>query len=221
MGFSGAGTRAVRAAVFTALCVTLSAGAHVLFTGKPLPLPVVAAVSAAVFVIAFLLAARERRFRHIAALLLPAQLAADAVFTTGQAACYSSAPPTLPVRLIGIDLICAGGDLGTPLARLLSGSDTAVDPAAPWLLLGAHLCVGLVAAGWLRGGERALARVLRAAETAGFRPLRLVTAVRTVGRRPETAVVRPAPAPRRPAPAPLLSHSVLRRGPPSAVVLAA
>ncbi|WP_130799929.1 hypothetical protein, partial [Streptomyces otsuchiensis] len=195
MAFSGLGIRVVRAAVFTALCVTLSAGAHVLFSGKPLPLPVVTSVTAVVFVIALLLAGRERRFRHIAALLLPLQLGADAVFTTGQTACYSSAPPPVPVRLIGVDLICAGGDLGTPLARLVSGTDTAINPAAPWLLLAAHLCVGLLAAGWLRGGEQAVARLLRAAVAAGFRPLRLVAAVSVVGRRPAVIGPRPTPLP--------------------------
>lgn len=218
MGTSGIGTRLARSAVFTALCVMLSAGAHVLFSGQPLPLPVVAGVTATVFVLAFLLAGRERRFWHIAALLLPLQVAADAVFTTGQTACYSTAPPPVPLRLGGVDLLCAGGDFGTPLARLAVGADAAANPAAPWLLLAAHLAVGLLAAGWLRCGDEALAKLLRSAVAAGFRPLRLVTATGTARQDVPAAIAGPIPHRARPVVSPLLNHSVLRRGPPTAVV---
>jgi hypothetical protein len=218
MGISGVGTRLARTAVFTALCVMLSGAAHVLLSGRPLPLAAVAAVTATVFVLAYLLAGRERRFWQIAALLLPLQLTADAVFTTGQITCYTSAGAPVPVRLAGMDLLCAGGDFGTPLARLAGGAGTAANPAAPWLLLAAHLAVGLLAAGWLRCGEDALARLLRSAVAAGFRPLRLVTAVDTTGRFPATAGAPPVPHRVRSAVSPLLSHSVLRRGPPATVV---
>jgi hypothetical protein len=212
--------RVARAAVFAALCVTLSAGAHVLLSGQPLPVPVVAAVAAGVFLIAFALAGgRERRFWQIAALLLPLQLAADTVFTTGQAACYGpgGGPVTGPLRVMGIDLVCAGGEVGTPLARLASGAAdplATAHPAGPWLLLAAHVAVGLTAAAWLRGGDAALVRLLRAAAAATFRPL--LVAVAALSPAPH-AEPRPAPRARLslPAPAlPLLSHTVLRRGPP-------
>jgi predicted membrane-bound dolichyl-phosphate-mannose-protein mannosyltransferase len=71
MGISGIGTRLARTAVFTALCVMLSSAAHVLLSGRPLPLGAVVGVSACVFVLAYLLAGRERRFWGIAGLLLP------------------------------------------------------------------------------------------------------------------------------------------------------
>ncbi|NSC21169.1 hypothetical protein FM076_08075, partial [Streptomyces albus subsp. chlorinus] len=82
-----AGMRTARAGLFTALCVTLSCGAHVLLSGSPVPLRPLLAVSAAVFVLAFALAGRERGYARIAALLVPLELAADTVFTTGQHAC--------------------------------------------------------------------------------------------------------------------------------------
>ncbi|KOG91659.1 membrane protein, partial [Streptomyces varsoviensis] len=84
MDISAVRLRALRAALFTALCVLLSATTHVLLSGAPLPVATVAALSAAVFVIAYALAGRERGYGHIAALLVPLELAADAVFTTGQ-----------------------------------------------------------------------------------------------------------------------------------------
>ncbi|MDT0264996.1 hypothetical protein RM844_01700 [Streptomyces sp. DSM 44915] len=221
MGSSTSGIRVFRAAVFAALCVTLSAGAHVLISGRPLPTPAVALVTLGVFVVALTLAGnRERGFGAIAALLIPLQLAADAVFTAGQSACYGPGgqPVPGPTRLFGFDLVCAGGEVGTPLARLLAGepSPLAQAPghgAGPWLLLAAHVGVGLVAAGWLRGGERAVARLLRAAGAATFRPLLIAWAVAGAWVR-EPA--RPAPAharPERPT-TPPLAHSVRRRGPP-------
>ncbi|TDC10584.1 hypothetical protein E1265_31120 [Streptomyces sp. 8K308] len=218
MGISASWIRVLRAAVFAALCVTLATGAHVLLSGAPLPLPTVALVAAGVFAVTLLLAGdRERGFWPIAGLLVPLQLAADTVFTAGQATCYGpgGGPVTGPLRLLGVDLFCGGGDLGAPLAGLaVSGPGPLT--ASPWLLLAAHLAVGLLAAGWLRGGEAALARLLRATMAATFRPLLLAVAA-VAAPRPAR---RPLPHPiegERPAPAlPVLAHSVLRRGPPAA-----
>ncbi|GAA2599452.1 hypothetical protein [Streptomyces axinellae] len=226
-----AGIRTARAAVFTALCVTLSAGAHVLLSGSPVPLPPLVAISAGVFLLAFALAGRERGFARIASLLIPLELAADTVFTTGQHACYGRAggPVAGPLRSVGFDLLCGGGSVGTPLARMAArGGESgtlslsahgALGPAVPWLLLAGHICVGLLAAAWLRRGEAALAGLLRAVAASAFRPLRLAVAVC----RPSHGATGPARAPRAPAvrtPAalPLLTHSVHRRGPPALAV---
>lgn len=221
-----AGIRTARAAVFTALCVTLSTGAHVLLSGSPVPLTPLLAISSGVFLLAFALAGRERGFGRIASLLIPLELAADTVFTTGQHACYGQAggPVAGPLRSVGVDLLCGGGSVGTPLAHIAArgeagtlplGADGAAGPAVPWVLLAAHVGVGLLAAAYLRRGEAALARLLRAVAANAFRPLRLALAVcRTAGDR-----VRPARMPRTagartPLALPLLFHSVPRRGPP-------
>ncbi|MFF4698657.1 hypothetical protein [Streptomyces chattanoogensis] len=66
----GCGHRAVRAVLFTALCVALSAASHVLLSGAPL-----APAAAALLV---------------------------------------------PLRSAGRELLCRGGELGTPLARLIA-----------------------------------------------------------------------------------------------------
>lgn len=91
MDISGNQLRAVRAALFTAVVVTLSTASHVLLSRVPLPLGTMAAIAAAVFVIAYALAGRERGFGRIAALLIPLELTADTVFTTGQHVCYGRA----------------------------------------------------------------------------------------------------------------------------------
>lgn len=224
MDISGTQLRAVRAALFTALVVTLSTASHVLLSRVPLPLNTVAAVASAVFGLAYALAGRERGFGRIAALLIPLELAADTVFTTGQHVCYGAAggPVTGPLRSVGLDVLCGDGTgVGAPLARMtgtgtdrLAASLVHAGPATAWLLLAAHVGVGLLAAAWLHRGERALAQLLRAVAATTFRPLLLAAAAVTARRRP--AVRRPPRPVHRAAGARerILAHSLGRRGPP-------
>ncbi|MCX5523492.1 hypothetical protein OG342_11555 [Streptomyces bobili] len=225
MDISGTRLRAVRAALFTAVVVTLSTASHVLLSQAPLPLNAVAALAAAVFLLAYALAGRERGFGRIAALLIPLELAADTVFTTGQHVCYGRAggPVTGPLRSVGFDLLCGDGTgVGAPLARVTGADPERVggllahaDPSTAWLLLGAHIGVGLLAAAWLRRGERALAQVLRAATATTFRPLLLAVAAVTVRSAPAVRrLPRPAPRPAATGLDRILVHSLGRRGPP-------
>ncbi|MEU1403546.1 hypothetical protein ABZ471_14475 [Streptomyces sp. NPDC005728] len=226
MDISGTQLRAVRAALFTAVVVTLSTASHVLLSRAPLPVSTVAAVAAGVFLTAYALAGRERGFGRIAALLVPLELAADTVFTTGQHACYGrvGGPVAGPLRAVGLDVLCQGA-VGTPLAQVTGGSGRGAgallahaSPAAAWLLLAAHICVGLLAAAWLRRGERALTQLLRAVAAVTFRPLLLAVAG-TARLSPARRLPRPAP---RPAVARdrLLVHSLGRRGPPCSLAAA-
>ncbi|MFF9787306.1 hypothetical protein, partial [Streptomyces nigrescens] len=171
MDISAAHLRALRAALFTALCVTLSSASHVLLSRMPLPLTTVAVLSTAVFGIAYALAGRERGYWRIAALLVPLELTADLVFSLGQHTCYGAAggPVAGPLRSLGVDLLCGGDAVGAPLTRL---PEDQAGPVSGWLvLLAAHLVIGLLAAGWLRRGEAALGRLLGAVAGFAFRPL--------------------------------------------------
>ncbi|WP_411106255.1 hypothetical protein [Streptomyces sp. cmx-4-9] len=221
MDISGTGLRGLRAALFSALVVLLSAGSHVLMSRVPLPAPLVAGAFTAVFATAYALAGRERGFGPIAALLVPLELAADTVFTAGQHVCYGPAggPVAGPLRAMGLDELCGGTPVGGPLAEM---GGPAADPAAllaspgpwaPWLLLGAHVSVGLLASAWLRHGERALGQLLRAVAACAFRPLRLAAAGPAGAAGPPRRILRPVLAgavarTRFPV------HSVGRRGPP-------
>ncbi|MFJ4622706.1 hypothetical protein [Streptomyces sp. NPDC088812] len=227
MDISGTRLRAVRAALFTAFVVTLSTASHVLLSRAPLPLNTVAAVAAAVFVLAYALAGRECGFGRIAGLLIPLELAADTVFTTGQHVCYGRAggPVAGPLASVGWDVLCGDGTrVGTPLAQVtgtdpdrLVGVLAHADPATAWLLLAAHITVGLTAAAWLRRGERALGRLLEAAAATTFRPLLLAVSAVTVRRAP-AARRPPRPTPRTATSrARILVHSLGRRGPPRSV----
>ncbi|WP_173317628.1 hypothetical protein [Streptomyces fulvorobeus] len=233
MDVTGTQLRAVRAALFTALVVTLSTASHVLLSRVPLPLTVVAPLAAGVFAAAFALAGRERGFGAIAGLLVPLELAADTVFTTGQHLCYGAAggPIAGPLRAVGLDVLCGGGEagaarpagayaVGAPLAGMTGTGDRAAallaspGPLVPWLLLAAHVTVGLLAAAWLSRGEAALAELLRAAAAVAFRPLLVAFAVVATARRRARRDTLPAGRPHPLPPARLLGHSVGRRGPP-------
>ncbi|MEU0672598.1 hypothetical protein ABZ330_06850 [Streptomyces sp. NPDC006172] len=229
MDISGTRLRAVRAALFTAFVVTLSTASHVLLSRVPLPLNTVAAVAAAVFALAYALAGRERGFGRIAALLIPLELAADTVFTTGQHVCYGRAggPVAGPLASVGWDVLCGDGTrVGAPLARVagadpdrLGGVLAHADPATAWLLLGAHVVVGSVAAAYLRRGERALAQLLRAAAVTTFRPLLLAVSAATVRRAPAARRL-PRPAHRAAtARERMFVHCLGRRGPPRRAAL--
>ncbi len=206
--------RVARAALFAALCATLSSTSHVLLSRSPLPLPLVGAAFAAMFAIAYATARRERGFWAIAALMVPLELAADTLFTTGQRTCYGPAggPVTGPLRSFGADLVCDGGRVGSPLP----GSGTVIaDPTLPWLLLSAHVVVGLLASWWLRRGETALQQSLRATASLAFRPLARAVAVLLAHAAPAPRRIPVPRAAERPAVAALpLLHSVVRRGPP-------
>ncbi|MBK5995122.1 hypothetical protein JHN53_26500 [Streptomyces sp. MBT58] len=242
MDISGTQLRVARAALFTALVVVLSTASHVLLSGVPLPLTAVAGLAAVVFAVAYALAGRERGFGAIAGLLVPLELAADTLFTTGQHLCYGAAggPIAGPLRSVGFDVLCGGGEVGatgarlagvgtvgTPLAGVTGAGDRAAallaqpGPAVPWLLLAAHVTVGLLAALWLRRGEAALARLLRTAALVAFRPL--LTAVAVVGGSLRSAARLPRAAGRAHPlfPARFLVHSVGRRGPPLTAYAAA
>ncbi|MFJ2114097.1 MULTISPECIES: hypothetical protein [unclassified Streptomyces] len=220
MDISGTRLRAARAALFTALVVTLSAGSHVVLSRVPLPLSVVAALAVAVFLLAYAAAGRERSFWRIAALLVPLELAADTVLTSGQQVCYGPAggPVTGSLRAVGLGVLC-GGPVGAPLPGVVPADSAAAtllrstDPALPWMLLAAHVSVGLLAALWLRHGEAALARLVRAAATRAFRPLLVAVAAVGTVRAAVRRGARPTSGPRR-SPTRFLVHSVGRRGPP-------
>ncbi|WP_327291598.1 hypothetical protein [Streptomyces sp. NBC_01198] len=217
--------RALRAALFAALCVTLSSTSHVLMAKAPLPLPAVAGAFAAVFALVYLATARpEAGFWTLAGLMVPLELAVDTLLTTGQQACYGAfgGPVTGPWRSFNEAFLCHNGHVGpapdTPLAAVPGGADAAArlpSSALPWLLLAVHVSVGLLAAWWLRRGEAALHLAVRSVALAAFRPLLFAAAaIRSV----LTAVpprTRPATRDRVSRPgAHRLHHAVVRRGPP-------
>ncbi|WP_435240658.1 hypothetical protein [Streptomyces cucumeris] len=81
---AGADLRMLRAAVFTAVCVVLSAAGHVIASCATVPLWTVGVGAAALFSVAVPLAGRERSLPGIAGLLAVGQLVLHTVFGLGQ-----------------------------------------------------------------------------------------------------------------------------------------
>ncbi|TGA95239.1 hypothetical protein E4099_25855 [Streptomyces palmae] len=111
-GSAGTGFRLLRAAVFTAVCVALSAGGHGLASCAPIPLWTLAAGCAALFAVVVASAGRERSLPGIAAGLAAGQLGLHALFGLGQhtagGSAAGSAGPDGLIELAG-RLLCDSG----------------------------------------------------------------------------------------------------------------
>ncbi|GAA2827831.1 hypothetical protein GCM10010441_60280 [Kitasatospora paracochleata] len=203
-------TRALRAAVFTALAVPLAALGQVVITGRALPLTLVAAASLAVFLLALVLDGARHRFLQVSAVLVPVELLLNTVFNLGQDACTTAAPSH------GVNLLVCGGDSvgGSSLFADWTGRSTG---SLQLLVLAVHLVLALVAAAWLRLGQAALTgvgeavRALHSLLPAPWRAL-LLSAVPAC-----PAALRPAPERAEAAlrPQAVLLTPAPRRGPPA------
>lgn len=237
---AGAGLRLLRAAVFTAVCVALSACGHALAAGAPVPLWTLGLGFLLVLLLTCPLAGRERALPGIAALLAAGQFGLHLLFGLGQQGmAMGPAPERAADR--AARLVCgAGASTLSPLeAHRILATAGLDDPATAHphsgmdllpsgsMLLG-HLCAALVAGWLLRRGERALFRVVRlsvqafAAVAAGAR-LRSLYATLLLVRAfltdlCETPRILPArdDHDRLPPGAAELQHTVIRRGPPAA-----
>ncbi|MGK4584624.1 hypothetical protein [Kitasatospora sp. HPMI-4] len=205
----GQATRALRAAVFTALAVPLSALGQVMITGQPLPLSLVAVATAAVFLVALPACGGERRFLHISAVLVPVELLLNTAFNLGQDAC--SAPSR------GVDLLVCGGSSVKESFLTASAPGT-----AQALVLMVHVLLAFAAALWLRLGEAALHDLAEAKRALGELlttrlqallasaplpncPASLAPGPGAENSRPRRADVVLTPAPRRGPPAPVFA----------------
>ncbi|WP_240136915.1 hypothetical protein [Streptomyces sp. MUM 178J] len=274
---AGAGLRLLRAAVFTAVCVALSATGHALAACAAVPWWTLPVGFLFLFVLVAPFAGRERSLPSIAAGLSAGQLALHALFGAGQhqqlrlapgaddalirmaaklmcgagASSMSAADARRIITTAGLDpatATAAASSAGTaqaahpthtlPGGALPSVAEAAASPelmpSLPMLL--GHLLAAL-ATGWLlRRGDLALCTLARLsagpaqsmAQEARLRSLRaaltLVQALRTGLRgAPAARPCRPRPADEPPVPASdeALQHTVIRRGPPAELALAA
>lgn len=143
---AGADLRLLRAAVFAAVCVTLSAAGHSLTAGGRIPLWSAGLAFVLVFAVAAPLAGRERSLPGIAALLAAGQLALHTLFACERPAARGAAAHTAgahggaaqgvqgsgaDVRSLAAQLLCredaAGGMSESRARRVLA--DAGIDPA--------------------------------------------------------------------------------------------
>ncbi|MGW1839181.1 hypothetical protein [Streptomyces sp. NPDC002067] len=134
---AAADLRLLRAAVFTAVCVALSAAGHMAGSLATVPVWTLAAGCAAVLLVAAPLAGRERSLPGIAAALTVGQLALHALFATGQRCAAPGA--TAGGRLDEATVIALARRLTCGLDGVRLGGETAqrivaengFDPADP------------------------------------------------------------------------------------------
>ncbi|MEW2083910.1 hypothetical protein [Streptomyces sp. NPDC005283] len=254
---AGAGLRLLRAAVFTAVCVVLSATGHALASCTALPWWTLALGFMAVFALVAPFAGRTRALPSIAVALTVGQLALHTLFGLGQQHRLRLAPTADDALIrMAAKLVCGAGASSlspTDARRIVTNAGIApaghsahvhmaqTTAASPELLptlpmiLG-HLLAAL-ATGWLlRRGDLALLRLIKLsadsahelAQAAWLRSLRaalvLLRALRA-GLQETPAADPRAPRPSSgPPPRPAdeaLQHTVIRRGPPARLALAA
>lgn len=208
----------MRAAVFAVLSVLLSAGGHLAVTGRPLPVVTLLVAGAAVLGLALLLTGGERRYAQIAGLLVPVELALNALFNSAQEQC-ATAPGAAAGGWPGL-LVCGGGSVRPGLlgvaAQHPAQSLAALAAGQILLLLALHTFVALLAAAWLWRGEVATFVVLRAAAVLSRTGLATLLALLTApspAPLPPTWRVPPLERPR-PGPQDVLRRTAPRRGPP-------
>lgn len=131
---AGAGLRLLRAAVFAAACVTLSAAGHEMASGVPIPVWALLTAWAGVFAVAAALAGRERSLPGITALMLGGQVVLHLLFSTGQW-CAKPAPTAGgAARLTALAgrLVCGGDGVPglTPGSAVRLIRRAGIDPAS-------------------------------------------------------------------------------------------
>ncbi|WP_405599759.1 hypothetical protein OG741_19985 [Streptomyces sp. NBC_01410] len=259
---AGAGPRLLRAAVFTAVCVVLSATGHALAACAAIPWWTLTAGFVGMFALVAPFAGRVRSLPSIAVALTAGQLSLHALFGLGQhqlrlaptaddalirmaaklmcGAGAASISPADARRIVTTSGITPpgqggpGGHLGHEHVAQTAVASPELLPSLPMLL--GHLLAAL-ATGWLlRRGDLALERLIRlsadsaheVAEAGRLRSLR--AALRLVRALRSGLAVAPAVDPRTArissAPPALLAgealqHTVIRRGPPARLALAA
>lgn len=119
--------RLLRAAVFTAVCVVLSAGGHVLASNETVPLWTLGVAAALVFAVAVPLAGRERSLPGIAALLAVGQIGLHGVFGLGQHCAVAAGGGAGAGGAHGSGAGGEGGSAAVELARRLLCNDAAMN----------------------------------------------------------------------------------------------
>ncbi|WP_329194742.1 MULTISPECIES: hypothetical protein [unclassified Streptomyces] len=241
MSDSRAPVRALRAAMFAAVCVALAALGHSYMSGRDVPATGLLGSFGAIGVLARLAAGRRRGPFAITAALLGAQGALHLAFTASQAGGPDSTPAAMPAHrhaagmdhmpgmdhmsgvhhMPGMDMSAMGADAtgltGMPGLTAMPGMDGHGHGGLG--MIAAHVLAGVFCAAWLAWGEAAvfrLAAALGATALVAARPLaRALVLLRT-----RVVPVPAPPAHRAPYERPrrlrgaVPAHTVVRRGPP-------
>lgn len=225
--------RALRAAMFAALCVLLAATGHMLMSGAPVPWWALSFGFVATAGTAWSLAGRERGILAVTVTAVAVQTVLHSGFSLAQSLAQPSAEPAVTALPAGTAraeaavhahhaLHATSATAAAPAAGHMAGAGHEA-PAIPVLLMSpagmvlAHLLAAVLCGLWLAHGERGLFRVVRAVAARLRAPLRLL--LRPVApahrRRPRVRRRRRTRAPRQL----FLVHAITTRGPPTATAV--
>ncbi|MBK3579583.1 hypothetical protein JHN63_38460 [Streptomyces sp. MBT65] len=196
-------SRALRAAVFAAVCVLLASLAHVMMSGSRVPAWALAAGFVATGAAGWCLTGRERGLPLIVTVVVAAQALLHSAFSFVQSASGGTAVTHTTMGSMRMGSM----DMGASHMDSMPMGDTSTG------MLVAHLLAALLCGLWLAHGEKAAFRILRAVAGRLLAPLRLLLA-------PPAPIDRPRIRGRRLASdrAPrllLLVHAIVSRGPPA------
>ncbi|MER6628809.1 hypothetical protein ABT301_11275 [Streptomyces sp. NPDC000987] len=225
-------SRAIRAAVFAAVCVLLASLGHVMMSGHHVPAWTLVAGTAVTGAGGWALAGRERGLPLIVAVVVAAQAGLHTAFSLAQPASGGTSPAGAggaaatdmgSTAMGSMDMGSMGSmDMGhmSHLGHMDHGAHLApsAGDSSSFGMLAAHLLAALLCGLWLAYGEKAAFRILRAVAGWLAAPLRLLLVVLpAVADRPRPRVRRHAPdrAPRL-----LLVHAITHRGPPVGTAVA-
>ncbi|MFF4099298.1 hypothetical protein [Streptomyces sp. NPDC001903] len=204
--------RALRAALFAAVCVLLASLGHVLMSGKTVPWWAMGVAAVATGAVAWSLADRERGLLAVTSATVAVQAALHTGFSLAQAAAHPSAdrpPPGTAGHAHHAAHAMAGGGMTMPMGMPAGHADGSTSTTG---MLAAHLLAALLCGLWLAHGERGAFRVLRALAGLLLVPLRWTLRIPAPADRPRPRVRagRRARALR----GRLLVHAITSRGPP-------
>ncbi|WP_427924920.1 hypothetical protein [Streptomyces sp. cg40] len=202
----GWSSRAIRAAVFAAVCVVLASLGHVMMSGNHVPVWALSAGLVATGAAGWCLSGRERGLPLIVTVVVTAQTVLHSAFSLAQSASGGSA---------SMDANMTMGSM-RPGSMDMAASSAGGTPSTGMLL--AHLLAALLCGLWLAHGEKAAFRILRVVVGRLAAPLRLLLALPAPMDRPRLRRHRLGsdPAPH----SLLLVHSITSRGPPAGTAVA-
>lgn len=206
-------SRALRAAVFAAVCVVLASLAHVMMSGSYVPAWSLSAGLVVTGAAGWCLTDRERGLPLTTTVVVAAQAVLHSAFSLAQSASGES-PAT--ITNMTMDSMPTGSmDMGhmttSDMDSMPMGASADGTPSTGMLV--AHLLAALLCGLWLAHGEKAAFRILRVVVGRLAAPLRLPLALPTPLARPRIRRYRfhSERAPR----LLLLVHAITSRGPPA------
>lgn len=160
-------SRAVRAAVFAAVCVVLAALGHVMMSTHNVPAWALSAGLVVTGAVGWCLTDRERGLALIVTVVVAAQAVLHSAFSLAQSASGESASLDMHTTM-------AMGSMQTDSMRM-ADSPAGSTPSTGMLV--AHLLAALLCGFWLARGEKAAFRILRILAGRLAAPLRLLLAL--------------------------------------------